>query len=266
MKRVLLLLTLLVLSSCEPPTQATIKASSSAASSKLAPSKWPSGSFPLSVKISTAFDTDETLAIEDMADAWNNSVNYQVTFMNKGGSTAPKSNNLNSYVDSLIGIYKLGFNSWPDSLPATALAVTQIYGTRKNVGRSSEYIRIDHADILMNYDYFDFTTDGSWGYDMQTIVLHEMGHLLGLYHDESSTSESVMFPTITRSVENRYPLDRDITNLRNKYGISGATASNAFRMPAGSQEPEPSADNDEKVIIQFEIMADGREITKIIKR
>lgn len=264
MKNLLLLTILLVMSACEAPTQATIKASSSSASSAMAPSRWPSGSFPLSVKIANNFNSDEVLAVQDMADAWNDSVNYQVTFMNDGGSTSAKSDDLDSYVDSLIGVYKL--DNWPAQLPGTALAVTQIYGTRKNIGRSSEYIRIDHADILMNYDFFDFTTDYSWGYDFQTIVLHEMGHLLGLYHDESSTDDSVMFPTITRSVTNRYPLARDISALKSKYGISSAGASNAFRIPAGTQDTSESADNEEKVIIQFEIMANGDEVTRMIKR
>lgn len=264
MEKLLLFIILAFVCSCEPPTQATLRASSSAASSAQAPSLWPKSAFPLKVKISSAFNSDETMAIEDMTDAWNDSVNYQITFMSNDGATAPKSNDLNSYVDSLIGVYKL--TAWPASLPGTALAVTQIYGTRKNVGRSSEYIRIDHADILINYDYFSFTTDYSWGYDLQTIVLHEMGHLLGLYHDESSIDESVMFPTITRSVNNRYPLDRDISNLRNKYAISGSSASNAFRMPANTQDNVEDSDSGEKIIIQFEIMVDGSENTKIIKR
>lgn len=264
MKKLLLSSILLLLVSCEPPTQATIKASSSAASSAMAPSKWPKSAFPLKVKISSDFNSDEIAAIEDMGDAWNDSVNYQETFIDNDGPTAPKTNNLNSYVDSLIGVYRL--DSWPSELPGTALAVTQIYGTRKNVGRSSEYIRIDHADILINYENFSFTTDYSWGYDLQTIVLHEMGHLLGLYHDDSSVDESVMFPTITRSVDNRYPHNRDIDTLKNKYGLSGGATSNAFRMPASAQASSPDTDSDEEVIIQFEIMADGSEVKKIIKR
>tara|TARA_B100001971_G_scaffold111191_1_gene102067 strand:+ start:8835 stop:9629 length:795 start_codon:yes stop_codon:yes gene_type:complete len=264
MKKLLLTFTLMLLASCEPPTQATIKASSSAASSAMAPSKWPASAFPLKVKVSTDFSDDEKFAIQDMGDAWNDSVNYQETFIDDDGDTAPKSNNLNSYVDSLIGVYKL--SSWPSELPQTALAVTQIYGTRKNIGRSSEYIRIDHADILINYDNFDFTTDYSWGYDLQTIVLHEMGHLLGLYHDKSSVNESVMFPTITRSVNNRYPHTRDINNLKSKYGLSGSATSNAFRMPASTKALDTESDNEEEVIIQFEIMADGTEVKKIIKR
>jgi hypothetical protein len=264
MEKLLILVTFLALSACTPPPQATIKASSSALSGNPAPSAWPSSSFPLKVKIADNFDSSETMAIEDMSDAWNDSVDHQISFIQNDGSTQSKSHVLSQYVDGVIGVYKL--MQWPSELPGSALAVTQIYGTRKNIGRSSEYIRIDHADIMINYQNFTFTTDYSWGYDLQTIVLHEMGHLLGLYHDESSVDESVMYPTITRYVDNRYPLDRDISNLKNKYGLSHGSQNQAFRMPASSQDNDIDSDNDEKVIIQFEIMADGTENNKIIKR
>lgn len=260
----LLLLLILVFTACTPPPQATIKASSSAISGEPAPSRWSSSALPLKVKISDNFNNDEVMAIEDMGDAWNDSVDYSMTLIQNDGQTSAKSNNLNSYVDGVIGVYKL--NQWPSELPGSALAVTQIYGTRKNIGRSSEYIRIDHADILINYENFGFTTDYSWGYDLQTIVLHELGHLLGLYHDESSVDESVMYPTITRYVDNRYPHDRDINNLSSKYGINRSGANQAFRGIASTQDSELDSDNEEQVIIQFEIMADGQEVKKIIKR
>lgn len=262
--KTLLLLFIFAVTACTPPPQATIKASSSALSGNQAPSKWPSSAFPLKVKVADNFSNDEVMAIEDMNDAWNDSVNYSVTFLQSDGQTSSKSNDLNSYVDGVIGIYKI--NQWPSELPGSALAVTQIYGTRKNIGRSSEYIRMDHADILINYANFSFTTDYSWGYDLQTIVLHELGHLLGLYHDESSVDESVMYPSITRYVDNRYPLERDINNLSSKYGISRSSSNQAFRTIASTQEIEDNSDNEEQVIIQFEIMADGKEIKKFIKR
>jgi len=265
MTKLLLLTFSIVLASCTPMTETEFKTSASAASSSNAPSKWPSSAFPLNVKISNDFDNLEITAVEDMADAWNDSVDYDETFIQTSGTTNGIGNNLDSYIDATIGVYKL--TSWPSELPGTALAVTQIFGTRKNVGKSSEYIRIDHADILMNYANFTFKTDGSFGYDFKTIVLHEMGHLIGLYHDESSVEESVMYPSITRLVNNQYPLQRDISTLRSKYGLSSSgNRAMSFRTPAGAQDETQASDNEEQVIIQFEIMADGSENTKLIKR
>lgn len=217
------------------------------------------------MKISDQFANDEDQAIRDMANAWSDSLNQATQFMDAAYVT-PELNSLDmaQYEDSVIGVYKM--SAWPSALPATALAVTQLIGVRKNIGRASEYIDIQHADILVNYDYFAFSTDNTEGYDLQTIVLHEMGHLLGLYHDNSSVEESVMYPSITRSVENRAPKERDVRSIETLYGVSRSGSFNNNHAIAGNsslQEEGPSAD-EEVVVIQFELMADGSENIKML--
>ncbi len=202
---------------------------------------------------------DEKTAIQDASTAWDNSVNNQYQFFNFSASSIDEKSNLDAYRDSELGIYKT--YDWPDELPGTALAVTQIYGTQRNIGRSSEYIEINHADILLNYDYFSFSTDDSWGYDLSTVVLHEMGHFLGLYHSNTSYESSVMYPTISRYVENRTPKNEDITTLLAKYssriGSSSAGQSGAI--------PNTSSGESKPIVLIFELYPNNKEIIKIKK-
>lgn len=255
----------LILLSCTPDDQDQFVSNSPAAySNSLAPSKWSSTAvFPLNLKISSDFDEDQLTAIKNSANAWSDSVENKIDFFKTSDLTANKTGSLSSYKDSVMGVYKL--NSWPADLPSMALAVTQIYGSLKNSGSSYERIDITHADVLVNYDYFTFTTSDEWGYDLETVILHELGHFLGLYHNESSRSESVMYPTISRYNLNQYPLESDIENLESKYSLQSAShlknGLNTSYEPVESVKDETS----EEIILQFELMADGSEQLKIIK-
>jgi predicted Zn-dependent protease len=243
---------------CTPDDQDQFATSgTSAYSSSLAPSKWPSNSnFPLNVKISSSFDSDQSDAIKNSANAWSASVADRIQFFDTTSTTGPvSSNSLSSYKDSVMGVYKL--DTWPSDLPAMALAVTQIYGTKINIGSSSERIEINHADVLINYDYFTFTTSNAWGYDLETVVLHELGHFLGLYHDTSSSYDSVMYPTISRYNVNQIPKNKDISALSSKYAISSASNSRSA-IKLNNIESEDQGETEE-VILQFELLADGSE-------
>ena len=163
--------------SCQPTEETSLDgnvSSKSAASST--PSRWPSsGSFPVSLKFGSDFDSEEVVALNKAAQSWNETNNSQTTYFTTSTSSFSARNNLDEFRDGELGVYKLF--DWPSEMPESALAVTQIFGTRT----SSGYIRIDHADVLLNYDFFDFTADESWGYDLETVVLHELGHFLGLF-------------------------------------------------------------------------------------
>ena len=127
-------------------------------------------------------------------------------------------------------------------------ALTQLFGRRYNVGETNEYVGIIEGDILVNYKPgpMEFTYDSTSGahvadgtFDLRTVVLHEMGHFLGLQHiptwshqpvgDPAVTStaykaSSVMYPSIGYSESKRIPQTKDITALVNKYHIGGGGA------------------------------------------
>lgn len=56
-------------------------------------------------------------------------------------------------------------------------------------------------------------------YDVETIALHEIGHLLGLAH--SSVSGAVMFPTVSANSTNRALAPDDVEGVRRLYPIRG---------------------------------------------
>lgn len=193
-----------------------------------APYMWGDQNFPKTLQISSDFSAAEVTNFTDMATAWELALENKVNFFDFGARTPEISssvNNLDSLYDGVMGIYKT--TSWPVDVSASALAVTQIFGRRHNVGSSSEYVSIEHADILINYDIHSFdTVDSGPGYDLRTVVLHEMGHFLGLQHRASSypRSDSVMYPSIYSYETKRAPKSVDTADLAYKYSVSLSTA------------------------------------------
>jgi hypothetical protein len=227
----------------------------SAFSENVVPARWSTTQFPLSLKLGTNFGTNEITAIEGSANSWTDSVQNEIQFFDTTSSSIDGKSNLTNYEDSELGVYKV--LNWPTELPPTALAVTQIFGQRYNIGKSSEYVKIQHADILVNYENFTFTTDDSWGYDLESVILHEMGHFLGLQHDKTSSNDSVMFPTISRYNNSRNPKYKDTNNLLALYGRSAVENNNGLYKP----ESIPG----EKITITIELYPNGKEIIKTQK-
>ncbi len=52
-------------------------------------------------------------------------------------------------------------------------------------------------------------------FDVESIALHEIGHIIGLYH--SSDSSAIMYPTVSSNTLARVPQSDDITGLRSLY-------------------------------------------------
>jgi hypothetical protein len=103
-----------------------------------------------------------------------------------------------------------GFNdvAWMGIRGCCTLAVTW-YGTS-----------IDEADMGINTN-FSWSTDGSNGYDVESVILHENGHVVGLGHSE--VGEAVMYAYY---VELRRSLDSDdIDGVSSLYPANGTTGS-----------------------------------------
>lgn len=168
--------------------------------------KWSglSNSTPLILKMSDEFKADFSDAdlvdglnpLEQMAKAWNTAVAPTTTLFKLPfpAATAIASTSLSTFRDGELGIYKS--HQWFAGVSSNALAITQFYGIVRSDGSLGTFIDLTHADIIVNYHNFssDFTMTANpqFSFDLPTILLHEMGHLLGLCHE--SYANSIMDP------------------------------------------------------------------------
>lgn len=180
--------------------------------------------------------------LEQMAKQWNDPVAGSKTLITVPFPAAATTGytSTSSFRDSEIGIYK-SYN-WFANVSSSALAITQFYGVVTSSPGLGQYIELTHADIIVNYrDYGSRFTMGSnpmIEFDLPTVVLHEMGHLLGLCHE--STKTSIMAPyylTAQRSLQN---FDKDI--IKDIYvdgAITGYSVknnnTNAISSPKGTE-------------------------------
>lgn len=165
-------------------------------------------------------DTSGLNAIEKMAQKWNQ-IHPSLDFFNLPftiGSNREFSN-LDDFLDDEIGIYFS--KGWYRELSPNSLAVTQFFGTRKNIGTDSEYFELVHGDILVNFRDFEyFADDNSKTFDLLTVMLHEMGHLLGLPHSNNPTIPSVMSPYLDRGEKRRDLTQHDFDTILKYYPIT----------------------------------------------
>jgi hypothetical protein len=218
----LLFITLFIGAACNKKTASVTSGSVNAN----APFIWET-SFPKDMLISSEFNNpNETTKIDAMLNAWETSLNNYDFFTN-AGTDSEKTDSITSSSqlrDNLFGIYKA--TSWPYPEYPDALAITQIFAIRYNHGESNEYVAMVEADIIMNYDnfLFDSADPSAFDYDFQTVLLHELGHFLGLQHKPRSypRAQTVMYPSIfsQQSEVKQTPQTIDRQDLAAKYSIT----------------------------------------------
>lgn len=214
---------LIILSGCGKETLSSQSGLNASLSNTTVAGKWEGGDMPVTVNLSNSFSATEASTLESMGNSWEAATGNAVNFFNFGAQVSNKSyTDFDDYQDSEMGVYLN--NNWPSNISAFALAITQYFGYRHNVGTSSEYIELIHADIILNDEYFSFSFNGQAGtYDLPSVVLHEFGHFIGLTH--SSTSPSVMSPTLASSTQSRSLYSHDINSIKSNYGLSALMAS-----------------------------------------
>ncbi len=181
---------------------------------------WPTSSLPLPLVYSEDFNSnfrgysdDGNNPLEQVLAEWDDAVTANLFDLPLGTSVPNKEETkLSDYLDDIFGIYK--HYTWVPSILGLdkALAITQTFTELcSNV--------IVESDIIFNYKHFpDITLDkgDASNHDLHSIMLHEVGHLLGFGHENEEPSvmaESLGPADVKRTLE---PFD--IETVRNRYG------------------------------------------------
>ena len=118
-----------------------------------------------------------------------------------------------------MGIY--ASYGWYKSLSKRSLGITQFYGKRINLVDGSQYIELVHADIILNFkDHnFSITERNKERFDLLTVILHEMGHMIGLPHPRGKNAWGVMAATLGKDDRKRILSNPDLDALFKAYPL-----------------------------------------------
>lgn len=159
---------------------------------------------PVKLYIHESVDPKYWPAIQAAVDTWNQEIPGKDLFKIEGtGVTGPATPSRDGY----SVIYML--NTWEADKP-NEQARTTIYWTGNQIYEGD--IRINAKNFSFNYQ----SNSGTFfGVDLQSLVLHELGHVLGLAH--TSDAGSVMAVSLASGLERRAPSAGDLTDLRCEY-------------------------------------------------
>lgn len=164
----------------------------------------------IDLKIADSFSSTQKNLIIEMGKAWEDAAN--INFFNFSGTINKDYVELADYFDNEMGIYRS--SRWFSEIGSGALAINQHIGMK-----SGENSFLLHSDIIINDSgIFNLTSVlpvPEKAYDLPTIVLHELGHFLGLSH--YTFESSVMYPYLKSGIEKRQLTNFDVSEISARY-------------------------------------------------
>ena len=158
------------------------------------------GELPVKLQVHESVPSQYYGAIQAAADRWNQAAGRQVVALRSSmvpGAIAPKKDGTNV-------IYYM--NTW-ESDRRSEQARTSIYW----VGD-----QIKEADIRVNASQFQFYwNQGGYGVNFEALLLHEIGHVLGLKHKDNDGS--VMATYLANNTDRVYVSQTDLMSLQCEY-------------------------------------------------
>ncbi len=225
------------------------------------PIRWHAADLSARLQISDSFqdyfapedlDEDGHDPIIQAMKAWNQAHDDVNFFDLNPGYVSNKDNiPLSSFRDSIMGIYRS--DDWNYGQSSYTLAITQYFGYIRNSGSPGEYLELTHADIMLNYRDNDFSTKPYPGeYDLQSVILHELGHFIGQKHQFDWDIDSIMQPYLDDGEIKRSLSAYDEATVRGSY--AGYIAGLQPFFGAGADRGERDG---EEVSGIFELRKDG---------
>jgi len=189
-----------------------------------APGGWVAEKLPIKFKTGFKVESAQLSGLQAAMKTWETAVGrqlfvYEGVHTNTDGDSFPDL--YSSLKDTINGNYL--DQSWGKTGKSKEVLATTIW--TNNAGKSN---KIDSADIRFNVEEYVIGNafslrkrDAREVVDMQTLSLHELGHLLGLAHiDEGIDASSIMNPKvyIGEGLANRSLSRGDVERIQKVYG------------------------------------------------
>lgn len=197
------------LESCD----ASIRATGYLLSSDCRPLSW-GRSLPVYLSYGTSMTDDARQAFDSAIDAWENSMGGANLFDVINRSTPDPIGSENDPYTHIIGM-RSGAN-W-SQCDSSVMICGSADEPAKTIYRYSEFL-VD-TDVMLNQNFAFSLQPDPKKYDLTSIAIHELGHVLGLDHDDTSTPQlSIMNRSISEGIQ-RGLSNRDIQRIRTLYGF-----------------------------------------------
>lgn len=198
---------------------------------------WLKTSMPIRIYYNPAFDISQVNPVTSLTEsvsllgsiqrgisAWNAVPSGGLSLAYAGTSTRTT----NSCSTGTDGMNLIRFNALPDGVLGKTC-------TASRTGLQGTYIFEFDMEIATGVLWATDTVSPAM-FDLDSVMLHELGHAFGLLHSE--IRGAVMYPSIARGVTNRVPTADDIAGLQQLYG---AGTPSPIVTPTPSPTPSPTA-------------------------
>lgn len=190
------------------------------------PAGW--GQLPIPIRFSSELTLEQKSAIQSAMNTWSTAVGKLLfTLDSYDPRTGDDFNDLYSSLSDQINGYYIDDNWMKTGKPQEVIATT----IWDNLHREDRPNVITTADIRFNFQHYQIgdsfkliQNDERSVVDMQSLALHELGHLLGLSHISADIDPySIMNPSllIGEGLSNRRISKLDIERIQRIYGCGG---------------------------------------------